>query len=84
MVTGAGQGIGAAIAEAFGRRGRAAAVATNVADYPAVEAACGRLQQALGGPFDTLVNNAGAPRSTKLTPSGRWRSRSGAASSAST
>ncbi len=72
MVTGAGQGIGAAIAEAFGRRGRAAAVATNVADYPAVEAACGRLQQALGGPFDTLVNNAGVSPKHEGRPHAVW------------
>src|SRR3954471_15468375 len=72
MVTGAGQGIGAAIAEAFGGRGRAAAVATNVADYPAVEAACGRLQQALGGPFDTLVNNAGVSPNHEGRPHAVW------------
>jgi len=84
LVTGAGQGIGAAIAEAFGRRGaavgvldvseanaaavaeriaaaggQAAAAVADVSDYAALEVACGRVQQALGGPFDILVNNAG-------------------------
>ncbi|WP_027136229.1 3-oxoacyl-ACP reductase FabG [Geminicoccus roseus] len=84
LVTGAGQGIGAAIAEGFGRRaarvavtdvdlsraeavaarirdagGRAAAAAFDVADYDALSQAAGRLQDELGGAFDTVINNAG-------------------------
>src|SRR3982751_4805750 len=80
LVTGAGQGIGAAIAQAFGRRGaavgvldmsganaeavaarireaggRATAIAADVSDYLALDAACGRLQQ-------------------RATPAGAWRS----------
>lgn len=84
LVTGAGQGIGAAIALAFGRRGArvgvldaypdraeavaaeiaaeggtAAAATADVADFAALSTAVAALSSALGGSFDTLVNNAG-------------------------
>lgn len=84
LVTGAGQGIGQAIALGFGRRGAkvavsdvdperarataelirqaggvAAAEGFDVADHDAVTAGCERLQAALGGRIDIIVNNAG-------------------------
>lgn len=85
LVTGAGKGIGSAIARAFALhgatvgvadmdeagiaetvaaiagdgRGQAVPMRVDVADYPALEAALDRAASAMGGAFDTVINNAG-------------------------
>lgn len=85
LVTGAGRGIGRAIAQRFAARGAMVGVADmneadinetvrlieadgkggaiplvlDVADYPSVEKALGDAAGRIGGPFDTVVNNAG-------------------------
>lgn len=84
LVTGAGRGIGQAIAKGFGARaalvgvadvnpedvaatvglieemgGRALPLRLDVADYPAVETAMVEAAAAMGGAFDTVINNAG-------------------------
>ena len=62
----------AVAAEIRAAGGRAAGAAADVADYSALEAACGRLQQALGGPFDILVNNAGISPKHEGRPHAVW------------
>jgi 3-oxoacyl-[acyl-carrier protein] reductase len=85
LVTGAGRGIGRAIAQRFAARGAMVGVADmneadinetvrlievdgkggaiplvlDVADYASVEKALGDAGGRIGGPFDTVVNNAG-------------------------
>ncbi|MBS7699615.1 MULTISPECIES: 3-oxoacyl-ACP reductase FabG [unclassified Chelatococcus] len=84
LVTGAGRGIGQAIALGFARRGATVGVADvtkadvdatvaaiaaaggkalplvlDVADYDAVDKGLAEAARAIGGPFDTIINNAG-------------------------
>ncbi|CAH1652883.1 3-oxoacyl-ACP reductase FabG [Chelatococcus asaccharovorans] len=84
LVTGAGRGIGQAIAIGFARRGatvgvadvtradvdatvaaieaaggRAVPLVLDVADYAAVESGLAEAARVIGGPFDTIINNAG-------------------------
>lgn len=85
MVTGAGRGIGRAIAQRFAARGATVGVADmneadinetvrsicgnrkgaavplvlDVSDYPSVEKTLAQAASQIGGPFDTVVNNAG-------------------------
>ncbi|WP_226576090.1 3-oxoacyl-ACP reductase FabG [Acuticoccus sediminis] len=81
LVTGAAKGIGAALAEAFARRGatvgvldisevevatavdglggRGVGMVADVGDWDTLSAVIADAEAAMGGPFDTVINNAG-------------------------
>ena len=54
--------------------GKAVAAECDVAKYDELAKACGGLQNSLSGSIDTIINNAGIPRSMRvaLTGCGRW------------
>ena len=72
LVTGAGGGIGAALAELYCQEGAAVAlVDADVADYQACADACARLSSELGA-IDTLINNAGISPKHDGAPAPIW------------